>query len=188
MKRKVAVKMNNLNIYNEKKFDVEETIWNRTQYEQDSFYICCLSDVIKKYDQWIEKIPRVHPFYAVKCNDDTQVLKTLAALGTGFDCASKQEIAKVLSIGVAPSRIIFAHTTKIAHHIQFAKEVGVDLLTFDNEDELHKVKKFHPMAKYHNFYQIKYRETGLYGTSFNFDSKLCCCWPFCVTAKVDWTV
>ncbi len=108
--------------------------------------------MIKKYDQWIEKIPRVHPFYAVKCNDDTRILETLAALGAGFDCASEREIAKILSLGVAPSRIIFAHTTKIAHHIQFSKDVGVDLLTFDNEEELHKIRKFHPVAKYNTYF------------------------------------
>lgn len=28
-------------------------------------------------------------FTAVKCNDDQTVLEILAALGTGFDCASK---------------------------------------------------------------------------------------------------
>lgn len=34
-------------------------------------------------------LPRITPFYAVKCNDSLSVLKTLASLGTGFDCASK---------------------------------------------------------------------------------------------------
>jgi ornithine decarboxylase len=139
--------MNNINIYSENEFDLESALYNRTQYEQDGFYICCLSDVIKKYDQWVEKIPRVQPFYAVKCNDDTLVLKTLAALGAGFDCATKQEITKVLSLGVSPDEIIFANTTKISHHIKFAKDVGVNTLTFDNEDELYKIKKIHPTAK-----------------------------------------
>ena len=33
--------------------------------------------------------PQVQPFYAVKCNEDPALVKTLAALGTGFDCGSK---------------------------------------------------------------------------------------------------
>lgn len=37
---------------------------------------------------------------AVKCNDSPMVLKLLAALGTGFDCASKGEIKKVLLNGL----------------------------------------------------------------------------------------
>lgn len=44
----------------------------------------------------------------MKCNPDHEVLRLLAALGTGFDCASKQEIEQVLNIGVDPSRIIYA--------------------------------------------------------------------------------
>lgn len=35
-------------------------------------------------------------FPAVKCNDSPIVLDVLAALGTGFDCASKMEINKVI--------------------------------------------------------------------------------------------
>lgn len=34
-------------------------------------------------------------FIAVKCNDEPIVLKLLASLGAGFDCASKGEIIKV---------------------------------------------------------------------------------------------
>ena len=40
-------------------------------------------------DDWIAALPSVQPFYAVKCNEDPALLKTLAALGSGFDCASK---------------------------------------------------------------------------------------------------
>ena len=34
-------------------------------------------------------MPSVAPFYAVKVNPDPLLLKTLIALGCGFDCASK---------------------------------------------------------------------------------------------------
>lgn len=33
-------------------------------------------------------MPRVTPFYAVKCNPEPGILRLLDALGTGFDCAS----------------------------------------------------------------------------------------------------
>lgn len=39
--------------------------------------------------RWLEVLPTVQPFYAVKCNDDRLLLKTMAAMGFGFDCASK---------------------------------------------------------------------------------------------------
>ena len=38
---------------------------------------------------WEKALPNIQPFYAVKCNSDVMLLKTLAVLGVGFDCASK---------------------------------------------------------------------------------------------------
>ncbi len=48
-----------------------------------------LGRLIQLYEDWLTALPTVTPFYAVKCNDDPALLKTLAALGTKFDCASK---------------------------------------------------------------------------------------------------
>ena len=41
------------------------------------------------YQKWVEVLPAVEPFYAIKSNPDPALLKMLGALGTGFDCASK---------------------------------------------------------------------------------------------------
>ncbi|KAK0093589.1 hypothetical protein PV326_013175 [Microctonus aethiopoides] len=115
--------------------------------QEEAFYVLDVGDIVKKHQIWKELLPRVEPFYAVKCNDSLTVLEVLASLGTGFDCASKGEISKVLSIGVDPSRIIFANPAKPASHIRHAAAVGVDITTVDNESELHKLKKIHPNAK-----------------------------------------
>lgn len=72
----------------------------------------------------------------------------LAALGAGFDCASNAEINQVLGVGgIDPSRIIFANPCKAASFIRNAAKMGVDLMTFDNTDELYKVARGHPKAK-----------------------------------------
>ena len=57
-------------------------------------------------------------FIAVKCNDDPLLLQTLAALGTGFDCASRSEIRSVLELGVDPSSIIYANPCKQKSHLR----------------------------------------------------------------------
>ena len=57
------------------------------------------------------------------------------------------EIQLVLSLGVTPDRIIYAHTTKAQSHIQYACAHGVDLMTFDSEEELLKVSRFHAKAR-----------------------------------------
>ncbi|XP_074109288.1 ornithine decarboxylase 1 [Cotesia typhae] len=115
--------------------------------QEEAFYVLDVGDIVKKHQIWKEKLPRVEPYYAVKCNDSPTVIEVLAALGTGFDCASKIEINKVLSAGVDPTRIIFANPAKPASHIRHAAAVGVDITTVDNESELHKLKKIHPHAK-----------------------------------------
>lgn len=87
-------------------------------------------------------------FLAVKCNYSKIVLETLAACGSGFDCASKDEIQKTLSLGVSPDKIIFAHPTKKISHIVFAREHNITNLTFDCENELYKIQKYYPEARY----------------------------------------
>ncbi len=72
----------------------------------------------------------------------------LAHLGTGFDCASEKEIEQMLSLGVDPSKIIFAHPRKPASAILYAKKNGIDLLTFDSLEELDKMRIIHPDAHF----------------------------------------
>jgi len=115
--------------------------------QEDPFYILDAGDIVQKIKYWRLVMPRVKPFYAVKCNDDLTVLELLAALGTGFDCASKAEMQRVLSLGVEPSRIIYAHPCKPNSHLKAAAKNNIDLMTFDNETELYKVKAVFPQAR-----------------------------------------
>ncbi|XP_046682080.1 ornithine decarboxylase-like [Homalodisca vitripennis] len=115
--------------------------------QENAFYVLDVGDIVQKHQEWKIKMPRVEPFYAVKCNDSKLVLAVLAALGTGFDCASKAEISKVTELGVDTSRIIFANPAKMASHIRYAAANGVTTMTFDNECEIYKVKTLHPNAR-----------------------------------------
>lgn len=120
---------------------------NASKEVDDPFFILNLEDVRQKYEMWREKIPRVVPYYAVKCNDDERVLKLLTNLGTGFDCASKKEFIQMLNLGVDPERIIYAHTAKQVSHLKLAADKGIEKMTFDCAAELVKIKKFYPNAK-----------------------------------------
>ncbi|KAJ8289504.1 hypothetical protein GJAV_G00002090 [Gymnothorax javanicus] len=118
-----------------------------TKDKEDAFYVADLGDVLQMHLRWMRAMPRVAPFYAVKCNDSLEVVMTLAALGTGFDCASQNEIQQVLSLGVDPSRIIYAHPCKQKSHIRYASVHGVQMMTFDSEAELVKVACCHENSK-----------------------------------------
>ena len=114
---------------------------------ENPFFIINLDDIYNKHINWITRMPRVEPFYAVKVNTDKLVLKLLSFLGTGFDCASKDEIEKILDLNVKPNRIIYANPCKQISYLKYACKMGVSLMTFDNELELYKIKEHYPDAK-----------------------------------------
>ncbi|XP_061097555.1 ornithine decarboxylase 1-like isoform X2 [Conger conger] len=114
---------------------------------EDAFFVADLGELVKKHQRWVRSMPRVTPFYAVKCNDSRPVVMTLATLGTGFDCASRHEIELVTSLGVDPSRIIYANTCKQASHLKYAADQGIQMMTFDSEAELVKIARCYKDAK-----------------------------------------
>lgn len=119
--------------------------------DESAFFACDLSAVYEAVQLWRNSPigSRVELFYAVKCNPSPVILHFLSLLGMSFDCASSAEINQVLSLPSAPraDRIIFANPCKPASFVRAAQQTGVDMMTFDNADELHKIKRFHPQAK-----------------------------------------
>jgi len=115
---------------------------------EKAFFVADLSQVYRQHQRWKACLPEIQPFYAVKCNPDPYVIRLLAALGSGFDCASNGEISQVLSVGgVDPSRIIFANPCKAISFVRSAAKMGVETMTFDNADELYKIARAHTGAK-----------------------------------------
>lgn len=115
--------------------------------EEDSFFVADLGQVFRSFQRWKQELPRVQPFYAVKCNTDVKVVELLGHLGANFDCASKNEIERVLALGFDPSRIIYANPCKTNSFIRYARDKNVNLTTVDNAQELYKLRKFHPTTR-----------------------------------------
>ncbi|XP_320233.5 ornithine decarboxylase 2 [Anopheles gambiae] len=142
-------KLNNVTIRPASAGSLEEEISRIIEDEprEHPLHLLDLDDLVGKHLVWLRSMPRVTPFYAVKCNDDPAILATLAALGTGFDCASEAEMRTILALGVTPDRIIFAHPIKSVQALAFAKAHGIRRMTFDNECELEKVAREYPEAE-----------------------------------------
>jgi ornithine decarboxylase len=117
------------------------------QISEGPFHVVDLGAVVRQLRQWARLLPRVTPFYAIKCNPEPAIVRTLAALGCGFDCASKAEIEQVLSYGVAPERVLLANPCKMPSHIKAARAMNVCRMTFDNADELAKIHRDFPCAE-----------------------------------------
>jgi ornithine decarboxylase len=114
---------------------------------EQAFYVVDLGEIVHAVNQWSILLPMVKPFYAIKCNPNPVMLEALASLGVNFDCASEAEIKTVIEITKDPTRIIFANPCKMSSQIRYARANDVDCMTFDSEEELYKVKLFHPYAK-----------------------------------------
>lgn len=121
--------------------------WTKKTSDDEAFYLVDLDSVFRKLFQWKALLPRVEPFFAIKCNPDPVIIRILHELGAGFDCASKQEIAIVKQVGAKNHNIIFANPCKSKAHLQHAEADGVRMMTFDNAAELHKIKDNCPSAQ-----------------------------------------
>lgn len=131
---------------------IEDRILSAQQTgSEQAFFVGDLSATYEAVKTWRDSPlgDRVEIFYAVKCNPSPVVLHLLSLMGTSFDCASTAEIDLVLSLPTAPSgdRIIFANPCKPASYIRSAARAGVEMMTFDNADELYKIARHYPSAK-----------------------------------------
>lgn len=137
----------NVKIYDTKldTFDIINQYLEKKKGEQ-SFILVDLGDIIRQYSKWTKNLPRITPYYAIKCNPCPIIIELLNKLGCCFDCASQQEILKAINLGVDPKKIIFANPCKPVDFIKFSRSNDVDLLVVDSYNELFKIKLYHPEA------------------------------------------
>ena len=113
-------------------------------------------EVIRKnYRDFKERLPDVQIYYAVKANSNPEIIRTLYDLGCSFDVASMPEFMLVYeNIKHLPEKerlewiydkIIYANTIKPEETLEALNHYR-PLVTFDNIEELKKIKKFAPQA------------------------------------------
>ncbi len=138
---KINYSQNELNELNEKNLVKKAIAEYINENKSNELLVCVnLNSVKEQYKNWLKNLPRFTPFYAVKSNNDSEIIETLVKSGASFDCASMGEIKQAMELGVHPSKIIYANPCKPPHHLQYARSVGVTRMTFDNKEELMKIK------------------------------------------------
>jgi ornithine decarboxylase len=115
--------------------------------QEEAFVVLDTKIAQGQVDRWVKNLPRVAPWYAIKCHPDEKLMKALFEKGCGFDAASIAEIQAAIAVGCPVESIIFANPCKMPSHIRFAASVGVRMMTFDNIDEMRKIKQNHPSAQ-----------------------------------------
>jgi ornithine decarboxylase len=109
----------------------------------------------KAYRQFRRHLPRIQVYYAVKANPDPQIVRTLYKEGASFDVASMPEFMIVHeNIKHLPAKerqqwiwdkIIYANPTKPTETLEELNQYK-PLVTFDNREEIHKIKQHAPNA------------------------------------------
>ena len=107
------------------------------------------------YKAFHQHLPRVQAYYAVKANPDPAIVRSLYQIGASFDVASLAEFRLVYeNIKALPAqeqqdfiwdKIIYANPTKPRETLE-ALDQYKPLVTFDNLNELKKIKRFAPHA------------------------------------------
>ena len=113
-------------------------------------------DAIRKnYASFRRRLPKVQAYYAVKANPAPEIVRTLYKAGASFDVASLPEFLLVYeNIRHLPAKerqdfiwdkIIYANPIKPRETLEELDQYK-PLLTYDNIDELHKIKRYAPHA------------------------------------------
>jgi ornithine decarboxylase len=105
-----------------------------------------LERVERAYRELCGALPEAAVHYAMKCNPDRRILRTLASAGASFEIASAQELSELIAIGVAPADVLFSNPVKFPGHIQQAYAAGVWRFAFDSDAELNKIAEHAPGA------------------------------------------
>ena len=156
---------------------IKKYVNEKDENDDDAFYIVDLGKVEEQYIKWVNYLPDIQPFFAVKSNPDNIIINMLAKLGCNFDCASKSELENALSIVSNPDRIIFANPCKISSHLIFARENNIGKMTFDSIEELDKIYNIYPGAQI--ILRICVDDTN---SKCKFNSKFGC--PLCNIPKI----
>jgi ornithine decarboxylase len=109
----------------------------------------------KNYATFKKYLPRVQAYYAVKANSDPAIVKTLFEAGASFDVASMPEFMIVYDlIREMPEKarqawiwdkIIYANPIKANETLRQLDRYK-PLVTYDNAEEIRKIKKHAPRA------------------------------------------
>lgn len=95
---------------------------------------------------WRSQLPKVDPFYAVKCNPEPLLLNTLYDAGTGFDCASERELLAVRELardsGSLSEKVVYANPCKSRRDLAAASEMGAPTTVVDSVEELEKLEGY----------------------------------------------
>lgn len=90
------------------------------------------------------ELPGIEIYYAMKANPDPNILGLAKKMGDGIDVASYREVLAGKAAGIPVWKMLHSNPIKNPTDIINCVKEGVQWFTFDNVDEIYKLRKFAP--------------------------------------------
>ena len=129
---------------------MKETLAKLAQRHGTPLFIIDHDVIRENYRAFKKHLPRVQAYYAIKANSNHEIIKTLFNEGASFDVASYNEFMQIYEYiknfeerdkdFYIWDRIIFSNTIKDRDTLRKIRRYK-PLVTYDNKDELHKIKE-----------------------------------------------
>jgi ornithine decarboxylase len=133
----------------------QSTLQNLAKKHGTPLFVVDHDALRRNYREFKKHLPRVQAYYAVKANPDPAIVRTLYREGASFDVASMPEFRIVYeNIKRMPARqrqdwiwdkIIYANPIKAPETLEELDRYK-PLVTYDNREEIRKIKKHAPHA------------------------------------------
>lgn len=131
----------------------KELLYKLAEEHGTPLFIVDHQQIERQYCEFTTRLPNVQAYYAVKANPDPEIIKTLFDAGASFDVSTMKEFNLVYeNIKDMPEKerlewiknnVIVANTIKPIEMLEELDKYG-PLLTFDNAEELKKIKAHAP--------------------------------------------
>lgn len=129
-----------------------------------------LDKVKEAYSKLQKHLDGIEIYYAMKCNPNPEIMKTVLSCGGQFEISSFNELKKAMKVGADPGRILFSNPIKTLDDIKSAYKAGVEHFAFDSYSEVDKLAEGAPGSKVYVRISIPVRKStvpseGKFGVS-----------------------
>ncbi len=120
-----------------------------------------LDKVKEAYGKLQKHLDGIEIYYAMKCNPNPEIMKTILECGGQFEISSANELMKAVKVGADPKNILFSNPVKPINDIKVAHKAGVEYFAFDSSSEADKLARFAPGAKVYVRISIPVRKSAV---------------------------
>ena len=125
-------------------FLFDDSRWQRLLRTSDAaqtpFFFYDLDIIREKWRSFAEYFPGFDVFFSLKANPNLEILKFLAACGSGADVSSAGELSRALSAGFANNRIIFTGPGKTRKELQIAVRRRIQHIVAESFREIEDIE------------------------------------------------